>query len=40
MRNRTYETSKKALDQADVEERADFFRVHLLRRRRLSARDT
>jgi hypothetical protein len=35
----TYETDQKALDQADAEDRADLFRVHLLRGRGLIERD-
>jgi len=31
----TYETNQKAVDQTDGEDRADLFRVHLLRRRGL-----
>ncbi len=37
--HRTYETNKKAVDQTDAENRSDLFRVHLLRRGGLIARD-
>jgi hypothetical protein len=37
--HRTYETNKKAVDQTDAKNRSDLFRVHLLRRRSLIARD-
>jgi len=37
--HRTYETNKKAVDQTDAENRSDLFRVHLLRRCGLIARD-
>jgi uncharacterized membrane protein YcaP (DUF421 family) len=33
--DRTHETNQKALDQTDAENRADLFRVHVLRRRGL-----
>jgi len=39
MRHGAHETNQKALDQADAENRADLFRVHLLRRRDLIERD-
>ena len=37
--HRTYETNKKAVGQTDAEKRSDLFRVHLLRRFGLIARD-
>ena len=34
-----HETDQKKVDQTDAEDRADLFRVHLLRRRSLIERD-
>jgi hypothetical protein len=39
MRDGAHETNQKALDQADAENRADLFRVHVLRGRGLIERD-
>lgn len=35
MRQGTHETDQKEVDQADAQDRADLFRVHVLRRRGL-----